>query len=94
MTATGRPFSAAQVKRLIAETVGIQAKRKNSSTWEGGPSLHRAPGTLAAFACACTDEIPLELRQATEHGQHYSSLDVVVSAHVSPSERNPGFLGR
>ena len=30
MTATGRPFSAAQVKRLIAETVRIQAKRKNS----------------------------------------------------------------
>ena len=70
MTATGRPFSAAQVKRLIAETVRIQAKRKNSSTW-GAAHLYTARfGTLAAFACACTDEIPLELRQATEHGQH------------------------
>ena len=27
-------------------------------------------GPLAAFAGACADEVPFELRQAAEHGQH------------------------
>ena len=69
MTATGRPFLCGAGQ---APDPGFGSKQSGRIHRLGRAAhLYTARfGTLAAFACACTDEIPLELRQATEHGQH------------------------
>ena len=46
-------------------------------------------GAVAAFARAGADQFALEFRKAAEDRQHQAPVRLVVSAQVSPSERNP-----
>ena len=84
MTATGRPFSATQVKRLIAETVRIQAKRKKFIDLGGRPIF-----TPRALARSRPSLVRARMRSRSNSARPPSTVnisrpcDVVVSARVA-----------